>query len=180
MLAREWILVNSGSHRLSNKVCGSGSDNICLPVQNRLSRYLVTRAKKQCSTWLDRSTSAFFVHCRSFSRELAVLSMKHYTYNCNSHELQLGPWKWTLFIEQIKVHLTVTNKLQGKPLGRLETSAVFFLEITTQCRNQEVDFIIQRNWVLWLSEAGLKGKKIVPQIATIPMCSFQSGGPYLS
>ena len=92
----EWILANSVSHHLSDEVSGSGSDNTCLPVQNMLSRYPVTRTKKQCSTWLHRSTSAFFVHCRSFSRGLAVLSMRHfyqavYTYNCNSHWLQLGP-----------------------------------------------------------------------------------------
>lgn len=188
MLIREWIIANSWSHRLSNKVCGSvcgsHSRNTCLPVQNMLSRYPGTRTKKQYSAWLHRSTCAFFVHCRSLCRELAVLSVRHFhpaigTYSCNGHWLQLGPWKWASFIEHIKVHLTVINKLQGKPLGRLETWALFFLEIAAQCGNQEVDFTIQRNWVLWCSKTGVKGKKIVLLIATIPICSFQSGGSYL-
>lgn len=34
-----------------------------------------------------------------------------------------------LFAEHMKGHLTVTNKLQGKPLTRLETSVLFFLEV---------------------------------------------------
>lgn len=72
-------LLKSGSqliqgHTIYLTVCGSGSDDTCLPVQNMLSRYPGTRPKKQCSTQLHRSTSAFFVHCRSFSRELAVLA----------------------------------------------------------------------------------------------------------